>query len=504
MSHDYFNKKLKMDKIKNSPPKTNEIQTLWGIEIYNRLKLFPWWVSYHKGNTIESELRENIISIGHKLGMKDKWLKKILRHTVSEFSKKGLGSDYYGYHNIQHELEAAYFTLLSIDGLCQSKRYEITRNDICYLFVSALFHDYDPGKEFDKPNEDCVEFYIRNDKKITTLIEEAGLDLNIVVALIHRTAYPFEGKIADHARNKIQRLMCKTSTTRGDAYTTQKIEKLGWLLSVSERMAGYALGGIEHARDMARRNAHALGWHPSVINKNSVKFFDYLMKNEKEMFDMVISAVPQQFRTNFYNNVANFKESWNKELSLRDLKKGSKLVFVTENNSTDISNATIADLLEVFGTVPTLMRINENEFIKSIHDLNSIIVTMRLDEPDGKIIGYAKGGPLECYSLRPGTIDRYYGRRNTVYLEGISVIEGYWGGTGGHYLRIKFLNEALGRRYKFLTGYAHRDVILQRRKKLEMIDIVRKYDPDMLDYYRIDLNNSIYKKTMVDSYDLIC
>lgn len=504
MPHDYSNEKLEIDKIDNNPPKINDKRTLLGIEIYNRLKLFPWWVSYHKGITVEAELRENIISIGLKLGMKDKWLKKILRHTVSEFSKKGLGNDYYGYHNIRHELEAAYFTLLSIEGLNKSKRYEITQNDMCYLFVSALFHDYDPMKQFDKPNEDCVEFFIRNDAKINKFIEEAGLDLNIVMALIHRTAYPFEGKIAEHARNKIHGLLCNALASTNGAYTAKKIENLGWLLSVSERMAGYALGGIEHGRDMARRNAHALGWHPSVINKNSVKFFDYLMINEKEMFDAVISSVPQEFRANFYDNVANFKESWNKELGLRDLKKGSKLVFVTENNSTHLSNATTAGLLDVFGTVPTLIQINQNEFLKSIYDLNSIIVTMRLEEPNGKIIGYAKGGPIENYSLRRGTIDAYYGNGNTIYLEGISVVEGYWGGTGGHYLRIKFLNEAITRGYKFLTGYAHRDVILQRRKKMELIDIVRKYDPDMLDYYRIDLDNPMYKRTLLDTYDLIC
>jgi hypothetical protein len=227
------------------------------------------------------------------------------------------------------------------------------------------------------------------------------------------------------------------------------------------------------------------------------------MINEKEMFDLVISSIPQEFKRNFFDNVANFKESWNKELGLRDRKKGSKLVFVTENNSTHISSSTLTGMLEVFKTVPTLIQVNENEFLKSIYDLKSIIVTMRLDEPNGKIIGYAKGGPLENYSLRPGTIDAHYGDGNTIYLEGISVVEGYWGSTGGHYLRIKFLNEALKRGYKFLTGYAHRDVILLRRKKMELIDIVRKYDPDMLDYYRVDLDNPIYKRT-VDTYDLIC
>ena len=55
-----------------------------------------------------------------------------------------------------------------------------------------------------------------------------------------------------------------------------------------------------------------------------------------------------------------------------------------------------------------------------------------------------------------------------------------------------------------MTGYAHRDVILQRKKKMELIEIVHKYDPDKLDYYRIDLNNSLYQKIVTDAYDIIC
>ena len=63
------------------------------------------------------------------MGLQDKWLHRIIRHAVSEFSKKGLGSDYYGYHNIDHELEAAYFVLLAANGqsdnneeVCRSRR----------------------------------------------------------------------------------------------------------------------------------------------------------------------------------------------------------------------------------------------------------------------------------------------------------------------------------------------------------------------------------------------
>ncbi len=475
----------------------------FGIEFYNRLKLLPWWIHYQKGDTIESELRNNIFNVGCEIGLEHKWLKDILRHTVSEFSKKGLGSDYYGYHNIQHELEAAYFILLAINGINSSKTYKISQQETIYLFVAALFHDYDPLKEFDKPNEDSVEYFIRNNPKIRKYIRNAGLDLDIVMALIHRTAYPFEGKIAEYSKVKISQLLDNANVPRNNRQERDRYLNLGWVLSVSERIAGYALGDYEHAKDMARRNAHALGWHPSVINKNSVKYFEQMMMKEKEMFEMIMSGLSPTLKNNFYNNVSKFKEAWNKELDVRDLKKGTKLVFVIENQG-ELQERTLQALIDIRKSVPTLIQVNEDDFTKTLMHELAVLVTLRIDSPDGKIIGYAKGGPLEHYQLRPGTADVNYGSMNTAYLEGMSVIEGFWGGTGGHFLRIKFLNEAINNGYKFVTGYAHRDVILQRKKKMEMIEIVHKYDPDKLDYYRIDLNNSLYQKIVTDAYDLIC
>ena len=264
------------------------------------------------------------------------------------------------------------------------------------------------------------------------------------------------------------------------------------------------MGNYEHARDIARRNAHALGWHPSVINKNSVKFFDNLMVEEKEMFDYIMSKIPTEFRKNFYDNVAYFKESWNKELGLKDSKRGTRLIFVTESQNSKVDEDTVKILLDINSRVSTLMRQSEDYFRKTIADESSILVTLRMNTSTGDIIGYAKGGPLENYELRPGTVDVNKGSMNTVYLEGVSILEGYWGGTGGHYLRIKFLGEAIKNEYSYVTGYAHRDVISQRKKKSEIIEIVQKYDPDKLDYYRIDLNNSIYQRIVTDAYDIVC
>jgi hypothetical protein len=107
---------------------------------------------------------------------------------------------------------------------------------------------------------------------------------------------------------------------------------------------------------------------------------------------------------------------------------------------------------------------------------------------DDKIVGYVKGGPLEDYTLRRGTRDENFGDHNTAYMEWICIKPGYWGEAGGHELRTNFLREAKIKGFEFATGYVHRSVIVNRINRGEPIQIVQKYDPDKLDYYRVELN----------------
>jgi hypothetical protein len=137
--------------------------------------------------------------------------------------------------------------------------------------------------------------------------------------------------------------------------------------------------------------------------------------------------------------------------------------------------------------------IDEKIFRESLSAEDSILITLRINEKVGDVIGYAKGGPLEKYRLRRGTYDPNIGKGNTAYLESISIKQGFWGESGGHLLRVQFLNEAIKTGYAFVTGYAHRDVVMRRIKKGESMEIVQKYDPDKLDYYRADLNSPVYQ-----------
>ena len=460
-------------------------------QFHKKLHLFNWWIKYKLGQTDEAVLKNRIIQVGNSLGISTKWLNKTVEHAITEFSVNGLGVDYYGYHNIQHELEATYFTLLAVFGQKNSnQKNNFDSLDIKYLFTSALYHDFDPLKRFEKPNEDAVESYIRSDKKIKGSIDEAGLDIDIVIAIIHRTAYPFQGEIAEHARERMNQLFTDAGIAVNDTEKRKHYEDLGWFLSVSERVAGYALDGFEHALQLARRNAHGLGWHPSRINKESVKFFSLLNK-EKEMLDVVLGGISEKYKENFQNNIDRFKESFLKEIQIRNAvrKREINLLFVPEENQ-NIHPNTLNEVIDLYQELNSPIEINnEKKFARSIKHSKTILVSLRLNEINGRVIGFAKGGPLEYYKLRRGTMEENFGQNNTIFLERINIKTGYWGESGGHNLRMKFLTEAKKDGYKFVTGYVHRDVLIRRINNGEPIRIIQKYDPDKLDYYRLYLEN---------------
>lgn len=113
-----------VDRDKTSSEWANSLAqpTTKGYQFYKRVRLFPWWIRYNIGIAGEAKLRKMIIEQGCAMGLQDRWIQRAIRHAVSEFSKKGLGSDYYGYHNINHELEATYVSLLAANGYNNKNR----------------------------------------------------------------------------------------------------------------------------------------------------------------------------------------------------------------------------------------------------------------------------------------------------------------------------------------------------------------------------------------------
>jgi HD domain len=267
-----------------------------------------------RGGDKKVDLVDKIIELAFDMSISEKEAKKLINHVVSEFSKKRIDGDYTGYHGITHELEVTYFTLLAAEFHFEQK--ELSQNDIKTLFVSALLHDYDPLKEFEKPHNDNVESFVRNDKELAKLIVPFEIDLNIVLALIHRTTYPFSGKQKEHALIRMQQQFSLAGIHNDDTVTRNHYEQLGRFLSICDRIAGYSLGDFKYAMELARRNAIGMGLPTSLINEQFVKYFTTL-NEEKQMLDYVLKGISDDYRKNLFNNVAEFRLAWENEVRLK-------------------------------------------------------------------------------------------------------------------------------------------------------------------------------------------
>ena len=467
----------------------------WWYELYKRIRLFPWWTRYNIGLTAEASHKDEILELAGQMEFDIKVTSRIIRHAVSEFSKHGLGSDYPGYHTINHNLEVAYISLLSAAN--QKLENKMNKKDIKNLFVAALFHDFDPKKEFEKPNEDNIELFIRSDQKLAKLIDSFEVDLNIVIALIHRTTYPFVGEQKEHALKRIHELFSLAGIHKDDTISRQHYESLGQFLSICDRIAGYCLGDFKYAKELARRNARGIGWHSQVINEKSVKYFTALKeKDEKDTSERVIQSLPVEYKKNFFDNVEGFREAWENELEIKSsLRKNEiDLVTVVENitNDKNVRNDDILDtIMKIRQEYCSSTNFKDKEFQKSLYDMSTILITLRINSDVGEIVGYVKGGPLEKHQPRRGTYDENLGKMNTVFMEWMAIKTGYLGVMGGHMLRSEFLKEAKIRGYTYATSYYQRELIIHRKIKGEPIEIVQQYDAAMIDYYRIDLSQLV-------------
>ena len=82
-------------------------------------------------------LRNGIFDLLSSVNLASEENVKLLDYTIELFNKNGLSSDYYGYHNIDHELEVTYVTLISAVSALNEKKF--TLNDVRYLYASALY-----------------------------------------------------------------------------------------------------------------------------------------------------------------------------------------------------------------------------------------------------------------------------------------------------------------------------------------------------------------------------
>ncbi|MGQ0606784.1 MAG: HD domain-containing protein, partial [Candidatus Nitrosotenuis sp.] len=376
-------------------------------------------------------LRNEILNLAVSCGLNSPCYTKMLDYTIKLFESQGLGKEYYGYHNITHELEVTYVTLIVLKW--KSILNNIKEEDFKYLYAAALFHDFDPQKSVDKPHEDNVIRFLIHDQSVNELFADADLDVNIIMALILRTTYPWIGELKEHAERQIAKCFDKSPITKNNLEMQDYYMRLGWLLSIIDRVGGYSLGDFTKAMDMAKKNAHALAWHPSYIVKRSVGYFENLLNNEAEMCDTVLRALPKDMRKNFMDAVTGFLNLRQQEIKIQSdyLYENLRLIPKIESMRSRQEEEFQSALFEIFNELPTPLQINRENFVKTVQDPKTILNTLRVGSSDGPIIGFAKGGPLENYSLRPEIVDANFGKHNTVFLEPIALKMGYWGMRGG-------------------------------------------------------------------------
>lgn len=432
-------------------------------------------------------LRSEIIDLAASCGLDKPCFVNMLDYTIELFETQGLGKDYYGYHNINHELEVTYVVLIVLKW--KSILNNVQPEDFKYLYAAALFHDFDPQKSVDKPHEENVIKFLTENAKVNQLFKDADLDADLIKALIYRTTYPWKGKLKENAETEIKKFFDKSPVTKNNPHRQDYFLKLGWLLSVIDRVAGYSLGDFSKAMDMAKMNAHALAWHPSLIVKRSVAYFEDLLNNESEMCNTVLKALPKQMRKNFMNAVTGFLNLRQQEIKIQSdyLYENLRLIPKIESMRIRSDPEFVKTILEIYAELPTPLQVDREHFEKTLKDPKTILNTLRLGSSEGPIIGFVKGGPLENYRLRPEIKDANYGKYNTVFLEPIALKMGYWGLRGGSEMRHLFTMQAHSMNYKYLTSFALRDVIQKRIENNERAEFVTKFDPERWDYYRIEL-----------------
>lgn len=429
-------------------------------------------------------MRDAIIRLMAERGLDSGPCVRMLDYTIELFERSGLGIDYYGYHNIYHELEVMYMTLLAAgQGMVG-----LSQDDIKHLYAASLLHDFDPQKDVDKPHEENVIRFISSNKDLCGMMDAAGIDFEVVKVLILRTTYPWSEKRRESLEGDISRCFEASERARNDHKYRKHVMDMGWYLSVVDRLSGYALGDFGRSMELAKMNAHALAWPPSVIVRNAVAYFEELLNREAGMTKAILECIPKKMRMNFFDTVLSFMKLRQREITIQAeyLYESLKLVPQIETMSTRRDPDFVRTLYEIFSELPTPLQFGKDGFAESVGDNDTILNTLRLNGPGGAIAGFAKGGPLERYDIQDKTCDENYGLGNTVFLEPIALRMGYWGLKGGSEMRHLFVMQSHAAKYKYMTSFALRDIIRGRSGR-EEAEFVKLFDPERWDYYRVRL-----------------
>ena len=426
-------------------------------------------------------LRNEIIDLMARRGLADDCYVEMLDYTIDLFESQGLGRSYYGYHNINHELEVTYVALLSTD----QNEIIIDKDDVKYMYVAALFHDFDPQKNVDKPHEESVIKFLEVDERLQAMMKSAEIDFEIIKVMILRTGYPWSGDLKRNAEILIEECFARSNKT---PERQAQIMDMGMCLSVVDRISGYALGDFARSMERAKMNAHASALRPSLIVKNTVAYFEELLATDTRVTRAVLDCLPKEMRKNFFDTMLSFMKIRQQEIAIQadHTYEHLKLVPTIESMGTRRDPNFIKTLYDIFKEIPTPLQFERDRFSESVMDPQTILNTLRLNDKNGVIVGFAKGGPLERYKIRDDIVDDNRGSGNTVFLEPLVLKTGYWGLRGGSEMRHLFIMQAQSKKYRYLTSFALRDVIAARMKR-ESLEFVKYCDPERWDYYRVSV-----------------
>lgn len=431
-------------------------------------------------------LLDRIDALREECGLRDPCYGRMLQYTADLFESRGMGSSYYGYHNIDHEMEVTYVTLLVCRHYLGSGGMD--GYGARHLFAAALLHDFDPEKSVDKPHEASVIRYVSGDQKLTGLLDSARIDADVVKALILRTTYPWHDAPRAEAEAAMRECLDRWESG-GDPERRRGVEEMGWMLSVVDRVAGYALGDFSKAMEMAKMNAHASAWHPALIVRRSVSYFDDLLNAEAKMCHHVLRAVSPAMRENFFGTVQAFLKLRQEEIRIQSEYAfgGLKMTPKIETDESRDDPQFAEQLLSIYEELPRPLQLTRDRFAETVADRDYMLNTLRLGGPAGEVIGFAKGGPLESYDIQGKVGDENYGAGNTLFVEPIALKMGYWGLRGGSEMRHMIVMQASSMGFKYVTSFALRDVITKRISSEPGVEFVAKFDPERWDYYRIEL-----------------
>lgn len=408
---------------------------------------------------------------------------EIMDYCLDDFNKQNLNNNYYGYHNLSHNLVVIHNTLLASRG--EEFKKIISQDDFKHLFVAALFHDYDPNKIEDKPKEITASKFVTTDFKLQNLLNKIDVDANLVAALILRTSHPWKVK-----QKKIEPMIDQHYTKSKYSMKIQMHDhysNLGWLLSVADRIGAYALGDFSDAMELAKKNSHSLGWDPEYIVQRSITYFETLLNEENEMSDKVMRSLPKSMQQRFQENFASFIKLREKELDVKKSISNGELQLIPVIEKQVYDREFAETLFDIFDELPGPLQFKKVSFFESLEDPETVLITLRLETESGETIGFAKGGPLEGYSLPNKINDENNGKQNTIFQEPLAIKAGYWGHGAGPSMRKLFGEETKRRKYKYLTGLQLREVIQNRINREDKIEFVQQLNPERLDYYRVTL-----------------